>query len=700
MSDTTLNRFVGQGTNAERLAFVPDPATPVSGPLPGYFFFETDTGDTYAWDIVAGAWVLLIASSPGTVTSVSVVSANGFAGSVATATSTPAITIQTTLTSGQLPVANGSGGFVSAPVTGAGNVVLSTSPTLVSPNLGTPSAIVLTNATGFPTLNQNTTGSAATLTTPRNINGVAFNGSADITVTAAAGTLTGTTLAATVVTSSLTALGTIATGMWQGTAVGPVYGGTGITSYTTGDLLYASATNVLSKLAATTNTFVLTLTGGVPVWAAPSGGGGTPGGSTTQLQYNNAGAFGGISGATTNGTATTYTASNLIATSPRFVTGINDTNGNELLLLTATGSAVNEFTVANAATGSNPRFTASGGDTNVGFDFFTKGNGKFRIVSPSTESAELLLNTGSDSGPNAICTFQINGTSRAFFFIPSSAGSGVTGAAAYDLIIRTQGSNIDFTTDSGTTICGQFVLTTGQLLLPKTITSTTAASGALVAYSVGITQNLNVGGTASVTGVLSATSPRFTTGINDANGNELFLLTATGSAVNEFTVANAATGSNPRFTASGGDSNVGFDFFTKGTGKFRVVSPSTQSSELHLVTGSDSGPNGILQFTINATARALIAVPSSAGGMVTGSAAYDLVIRTQGGNIDFTTDSGSTINFQIVGSAGGIKTLAPAGASNHAWLLGSVVSGAVTLDAANSVYVNINGSVVKLLKAA
>lgn len=38
------------------------------------------------------------------------------------------------------------------------------------------------------------------------------------------------------------------------------------------------------------------------------GGGGTPGGSTTQVQYNNAGEFGGITGATTNGTALTLVA--------------------------------------------------------------------------------------------------------------------------------------------------------------------------------------------------------------------------------------------------------------------------------------------------------------------------------------------------------------------------------------------------------
>jgi len=58
-----------------------------------------------------------------------------------------------------------------------------TSPTLTTPALGTPSSGTLTNCT-FPTLNQNTTGSAATLTTARNINGVSFDGSAAITITA------------------------------------------------------------------------------------------------------------------------------------------------------------------------------------------------------------------------------------------------------------------------------------------------------------------------------------------------------------------------------------------------------------------------------------------------------------------------------------------------------------------------------------
>jgi len=64
--------------------------------------------------------------------------------------------------SGVLPVANGGTGVTTS--TGTGSTVLSTSPTLVTPLLGTPTSGNLANCT-FPTLNQNTTGSAASLVT-------------------------------------------------------------------------------------------------------------------------------------------------------------------------------------------------------------------------------------------------------------------------------------------------------------------------------------------------------------------------------------------------------------------------------------------------------------------------------------------------------------------------------------------------------
>ena len=54
------------------------------------------------------------------------------------------------------------------------------------------------------------------------------------------------------------------------------------------------------------------------------------------------------------------------------------TNGNELLLLTATGSAVNEITLANAASGNAPSLTASG-ETNVSLNLVPKGTGQVQI---------------------------------------------------------------------------------------------------------------------------------------------------------------------------------------------------------------------------------------------------------------------------------------------------------------------------------
>lgn len=68
--------------------------------------------------------------------------------------------------------------------------------------------------------------------------------------------------------TSITTLGTIATGTWAGTAIAANHGGTGQTSYTTGDLLYASDATTLSKLndIATGNALISGGVGVAPSW--------------------------------------------------------------------------------------------------------------------------------------------------------------------------------------------------------------------------------------------------------------------------------------------------------------------------------------------------------------------------------------------------------------------------------------------------
>jgi hypothetical protein len=70
----------------------------------------------------------------------------------------------------------------------------------------------------------------------------------------------------------------------------------------------------------------------------------------------------------------TQTLTNKTLTSPAIGTSILDTNGNELALLTATSSAVNEITLANAATGNGP-IISSTGETNVDLNLNPKGTG-------------------------------------------------------------------------------------------------------------------------------------------------------------------------------------------------------------------------------------------------------------------------------------------------------------------------------------
>lgn len=174
-------------------------------------------------------------------------------------------------------------------------------------------------------------------------------------------------------------------------------GGTGLTSYAQGDLLYYNSGTTLTALAKnTTATRYLSNTGtnNNPAWAQidlsngvtgvlPVANGGTNASTASITAFNN------ITGYTASG-ATGTTSTNLVfstspsLTTPRVITSINDTNGNELFGVTATASAVNELTIANAATGNNPALSATGGDTNIGINLTPKGTGKVTVTNDAT----------------------------------------------------------------------------------------------------------------------------------------------------------------------------------------------------------------------------------------------------------------------------------------------------------------------------
>ena len=184
-----------------------------------------------------------------------------------------------------------------------------------------------------------------------------------------------------------------------------------------------------------------------------------------------------------------------------------------------------------------------------------------------------------------------------------------------------------------------------------TVTFATDNKGYKLIYLDGVATNTGVyeavlGGTGDVTlnGTQTLTnktltSPAIGTSILDTGGNELFKLTATGSAVNELTYANAATGNKPTFTASGGDTNIGVSIQPKGSGTVTIDAltfPAADGSANQILTTNGSG---VLSFVDNSGGTDWQAVQTSA--TFTAAAGKGYFINTTSNAIEMDLPAGS-----------------------------------------------------------
>ena len=100
--------------------------------------------------------------------------------------------------------------------------------------------------------------------------------------------------------------------------------------------------------------------------------------------------------------------------------GIIDENSNEQIKFTTTGSAVNEFTIANAGTGNAPSLSATGGDASIDLNITPKGNGR--------------------------ATFNGQGKIQSVAEKVTNAAIAATGTVAYDVLTQ---AVLNYTTDAG-----------------------------------------------------------------------------------------------------------------------------------------------------------------------------------------------------------------------------------------------------------
>jgi hypothetical protein len=297
-----------------------------------------------------------------------------FSGSGASLTNIPnGALVNSSVTVGTTSIALGSSattiaGLVSVTSTtfvGALTGNASTATTATTATNATNTAITdntISSATWYPTIVSTTTGNLPQTTS-----------STKLTFVPSTGTLTAT---------NFSGLASSATNIAGGSANQIAYQtGSGATSFIT---------------APTTASTYLEWNGSAFVWATVSGGGGTPGGSNTQIQYNNSGSFGGVSALTYNGTTLAMTSGTIDGTT----IGATTASTGKFTTLESTGTA----TLADGSTtyiqvvgdASYPSIKAAGG-TNTPLVLQPLGTGALQA-----QKTDSTATGGNARGANAV----------------------------------------------------------------------------------------------------------------------------------------------------------------------------------------------------------------------------------------------------------------------------------------------------------
>ena len=251
----------------------------------------------------------------------------------------------------------------------------------------------------------------------------------------------------------------------------------------------------------------------------------------------------------------TQTLTNKTLTTPKIGTSILDTNGNELAKLTATGSAVNEFTVANAATGGSPTLSATGGDSNIDLDLLAKGTGHVTIRG-NTNQGTLQFNCESNSHGQQIKPQPHSVGSSAVHTLPDITGDLIAGKIggtnfSNSLLVghATTGTLNSASSNTGIGIEALDALTSGDSNVAIGTQAATALTTGQTNTIVGSTAGLSINTGSANTAVGQFSLPAITSGSSNTALGLFSGKIATGNW-------NVLLGKNAGKTISSGSGNV------------------------------------------------------------------------------------------------------------------------------------------------
>jgi len=137
-----------------------------------------------------------------------------------------------------------------------------------------------------------------------------------------------------------------------------------------------------------------------------------------------------------------------------------------------------------------------------------------------------------------------------------------------------------------------------------------------------------------------------TKGIIDENSNEQIKFTTTGSAVNEFTIANAGTGNAPSLSATGGDASIDLNITPKGNGRATFNGQGKIQSVAEKVTNAAVAATGTVAYDV--LTQAVLNYTTNA------AANWTLNVRGDGStSLDSIMDTGESVTVAHIVKQGG-----------------------------------------------